>query len=196
MGSVNLFKSILFLCICSFFNFKLFIKMKFMMTFLAAAALLFTGCDYEVPLAKEPKSLIDPALLGLWVAIPDEGAVAEEDERILILRFSDTEYLIHYPVNGADETYYRCYPIKIGGVSCVQIEAIGTNKGHIPKDVKNIFEVASYRIENAELEIKLLNNDLVDGSLKTTEALKQSFLKHTSNIELFNDPGRFRRAEK
>ena len=149
------------------------------MTFLAVAVLLFTGCDYEVPLTKEHNSAVDPALLGLWVAIPDEGAVAAEDERMLILRYSDTEYLIHYPIGGADETYYRCYPIKIGGVSCVQIEAIGTNEGHV-----------------AELEIKLLNNDLVDGDLETTEALKQTFLKHTRNTELFNDPGRFRRAEE
>lgn len=170
--------------------------MKCMMTFLAVAVLLFTGCDYEVPLTKEHNSAVDPALLGLWVAIPDEGAVAAEDERMLILRYSDTEYLIHYPIGGADETYYRCYPIKIGGVSCVQIEAIGTNEGHIPKDAKNIFEVASYRFEHAELEIKLLNNDLVDGDLETTEALKQTFLKHTRNTELFNDPGRFRRAEE
>ena len=60
---------------------------------------------------------------------------------------------------------------------------------------KNLYHVASYRLENTELEIKILNTEVVDDDLKTTEALTQSFLKHEGNKKLFINPGRFRRIE-
>jgi len=114
----------------------------------------------------------------------------------MILKYSDTEYLIHYPPGGNDEAYYRGYPIKIGGVSCVQLQIIGTDDGPLKKNEKGLFHVASYRLTEGQLEIKLLNTDLVDDSLKTTDGLREAFLKHKENKELFNDPNVFRKIKK
>ncbi len=114
---------------------------------------------------------------------------------MIILKFSDTEYLIHYPPGGNDETYYRGYPIKIGGISCVQLQVIGTEDGMPKKDVKALFAVMSYELKKDILEIRTLNNDLVDDDLKTTEALVHSFLNHKDNKELFTNPVRFRKLK-
>ena len=130
--------------------------MKCKLTLLAVAALLISGCEYESPLTKEHNIAVDPAVLGLWEAIPDEGKEPDQDERMMILKYSNTEYMIHYPVKD-DGIYFRAYPVKIGDVSCVQLQAIGTGDGPPEKDEKSLFHVASYRLTGAELEIKILN---------------------------------------
>ncbi len=161
---------------------------------LVVAVLLFAGC-YESPLTKEHSIAVDSAVLGLWEWIPDEGEEANANERMMILKYSDTEYLIHYPI-GDEGMYFRGYPIKIGDVSCVQIEVLGDYEG--PPDTeyrKKFFIVASYRLTNAELEIKTLNMDLVDEDLKESEALKKAFLKHKDNKDLFIEPGKFRKVK-
>ena len=169
--------------------------MKCKLALLTVTVLLITGCEYESPLTKEHNIAVDSAVLGLWEAIPDKGEEPKQNERMMILKYSGTEYLIHYPV-GKDGSYFRGYPIKIGGVSCVQLQVIGTKAGPPEKDEKNLFHVVSYRLASDELEIKILNSGLVDDDLKTTEALTQSFLKHKGNKKLFINPGRFRRIEE
>ena len=169
--------------------------MKSETALLMGAVLLFCGCEYETPLTEEHSIAVDSSVLGLWEVIPDKGKEKEQNKRMMILKYSDTEYMIHYPVQ-KDSLYFRAYPVKFGDVSCVQLQTIGTSEGPPDKEEKNLYHVASYRLENAELEIKLLNAELVDDDLKTTEALTRSFLKHKENKKLFINPGRFRRVKK
>ncbi|MCD4721887.1 MAG: hypothetical protein K8S13_18810 [Desulfobacula sp.] len=170
--------------------------MKYIMMMFVTAILLLVGCEYESPLTKEHNIAVDPAVLGVWEPIQVNDDKTKNDERMMILKYSDTEYLIHYPPGGNDEAYYRGYPIKIGGVSCVQLQIIGTADGPFKKNEKGLFHVASYHLTDGQLEIKLLNTDLVDDSLKTTDGLREAFLKHKENKELFNDPGVFRKIKK
>jgi len=160
---------------------------------LMGAVLFFCGCEYEAPLTEDHTIPVDSSVLGLWEIVPDDGK--EKKERMMILKFSATEYIIHYPV-GEDAMYFRAYPIKLGGVSCVQLQAIGTNEGPPDKEQKNLYHVATYRLENEELEIRLLNEELVDDELKTSETLAHSFLKQRRNKKLFVNPGKFRRVKK
>lgn len=169
------------------------IKMRCVATLMVVTVLFLAACRYEKPLIKEHTIPVDSLVLGLWEPQPEEGEVSRADERMIILKFSDTEYLIHYPPGGNDEAYYRGYPIKVGGISCVQLQVIGTRDGMPGRDVKALFAVVSYELNKGILEIRTLNTDLVDDDLKTTEALVQSFLNHKDNKDLFLDPVRFRR---
>jgi hypothetical protein len=111
---------------------------------------------------------------------------------MLILKYSETEYLVHYPT-GKDQTYYRAYPIKVDGVSCVQLQTIGDSEGDIKDDRK--YHVVTYSVSNGELEIKVLNTDLIDRDLRDTASIKQAFLKNRDNKNLFTNPGKFRRVK-
>ena len=162
--------------------------MKYIIIIFATVTLLLVGCEYESPLTKEHNITVDSAVLGVWEPMQVENDTAQNSERMVILKYSDTEYLIHYPPGGNDEAYYRGYPIKIGGVSCVQLQIIGTDDGPLQKDEKSLFLVASYRLIDDQLEIKLLNSDLVDDSLKTTDGLRKAFLQHKENKDLFKNP--------
>lgn len=153
--------------------------------------LLFAGCQYEVPLTTEHNIPVDPKLPGVWELISEE----EDDVRITILKFSDTEYSADYSVK-KDHIYYRGYPIEIGGVSCVQLQVIGTHKGPPDKDDNNLFQVASYRLVKDELEISMLNGDLIKDQDGKAESLVQAFLNNRENKELFVPLGKFRRINK
>ena len=79
---------------------------------------------------------------------------------------------------------------------CVQLQFIETEDGHPEEDEKNLLQVGYHRLACVVLEIKILNTELLNVDLKTTEALTQSFLKNEGNKKLFNNLGRFRRTKK
>lgn len=170
--------------------------MKHMMMPLVTAIFLLAGCVFESPLTTEHIISIDQAVLGIWEPIPDDEKKAIQNERMMILKYSDTEYLIHYPPGGNDELYYRGYPIKIGDVQCVQLQIIGTADGPPANDVKDLFHIVSYQVTDDSLEIKTLNTELVSDELKTIGELRQAFLKHKNSKNLFIDPGVFRKVKK
>ncbi len=169
--------------------------MKKLILLSVVVLLLLTGCNYEAPLTEEHSIPIDQSALGLWELVPEKSERPGENERMMILKYSDTEYLIHYPI-GKEGMYFRGYPIKIGGLLCVQIQLIGTAEGNPDKDDKKLFHVVSYQWSNGELIIKTLNTDLVRNDIKDSKALKKAFLKHKADKGLFRDPGKFRKIEK
>jgi hypothetical protein len=168
--------------------------MKSVATFLVVAGLFLAGCKYDAPLTTEHSIPVDLSVLGLWEPIPEKGGQSASDERMMILKYSDTEYLIHYPA-GEDGLYFRGYAINIGGISCVQLQIVGNEDGPLRRDEKDIFHVASYVVEDGELHVRMLNTDLVSDELKESEALRKAFLKHKDNKNLFANPGKFRRVK-
>ena len=168
--------------------------MKQKVLFLAAVMLFVAGCNYIVPLAKEHSISVDQNVLGLWERIPDETKAGSRDEKMLILEYSDTEYLGCYQSKNAT-LYFRGYPINIEGMSCVQVQLIGTSKGDIAKEHRK-YQVLSYRLSNGELEVEMLNIDVVDKDLQTTPELRQAFLKHKEDEDLFKEAARFKKAGK
>lgn len=166
----------------------------FIMSVIAVALVLsFVGCQYLAPLSKEHTIAIDPAVVGLWEEVPEGDKPSDPDGRMLILKYSETEYLVHYPTK-KDEMYYRAYPIKIAGIPCVQIELIENADGNVDKGDRK-YQVATYTISKGELEIKTLNTDLVDKDLRNTVSIRHAFLKNKDNKDLFSNPGKFRRIK-
>jgi hypothetical protein len=172
-----------------------------------AVTLLATGCFYEEPLIKEHTIPINQELLGLWDwgSEPGEPSV---DEHMLILKYSETEYLIHTFGRGPDiqDIYYRAYPIELGGVSCLQLEIIGgimENSPLIPgtdnpseENDGNLgpFLVMKLEPKDGCLEGNVLNDKVVSYKLTTTEALQKAFLENIDNAKLFDNPSRLYRA--
>lgn len=164
--------------------------MKHMYTLITAFTFLLGGCQFESPLTSEHRIVIDPAVLGLWELEQDSGHTGR-NEQVMILKFSDTEYLVHYPIAGNDEAYYRGYAVDLGGISCVQLQIIGNAKGPVGQDEKKPYAVVTYQRDGDRLTIKLLNTDLLGDDVHTPEELKAAFLKNKNNKRLFVNPGLF-----
>lgn len=159
-----------------------------------ALFLLVSGCKYEAPLAVEHSIPIDPALLGVWEAIPEGDEKPDPEQRIVILRYSDTEYLVHYPAAGKGTIYWRAYPIRVGDVACVQLQALGTGQGMIAPSEKDLFHVVTYRLEGEKLAIRVLDSDVVDDDIKETAALQAAFVQAKNREDLFDEPGLFKKV--
>ncbi|MHB8809437.1 MAG: hypothetical protein ACYC9M_05425 [Desulfobulbaceae bacterium] len=170
-------------------------KRKLIHLLLAALVLFSAGCRYEAPLTENHTIPVDSSVLGLWEYVPAEDETPGTPEQMMVLQYSETEYLIHYPT-GKDAMYFRGYLIRVGDVTCVQLQLLGTEDGPVDKDERKLFHVASYRLAADELVVRTLNTDLVADDLKDAAALRALFLKHQGSAELFADPGRFRKVQE
>ena len=156
---------------------------------------LLVSCEYKAPLISENNIAIDASLLGFWEFInPDPKDEPENKVHVLFLKFSETEYLIHY-TEKKDNLYMRAYPIKIGNIVCLQLQIIG-NDAPVAQDEKKLWLVYSWQIIKGDLEIKNLNEQLVSDKIEDTKSLKKAFLKEINNKDLFINAGRFKRIIK
>lgn len=156
--------------------------------------LVLTGCEYSVPLAEKKDVPIDETILGLWEQVPDKSESGKPADMMLVLKYTDTDYIVHYPT-GKDGMYFRAYPLKIDGKVHVQTQFIGTKDGPVEnKDRK--FHVVAYSVAGGIMEMRLLNSDLVDKNLQDSAKLMESFLKNKDDKNLFKDPGRFKKISR
>lgn len=162
--------------------------MKMLYAFLIAATLALAGCEYTAPLNDEHEIDISPNVLGHW----QENSTNESDspDQMIILRASDTEYLVHYIV-GADSMYFRAYPINIAGIDCVQLELIGDAKGNPGQAQAKRYHVVRYELVDEQLVISTLNTAIVSTELDSMRKLRRAFSENKNNLDLFHDPGRF-----
>jgi hypothetical protein len=169
--------------------------MKAVALLMIVAGLLAAGCEYQAPLTDEHRMPVDPAVLGLWESVPDGyGSSDTNRERMIVLKYSETEYLVHYPT-GKDGQYFRGYPMKIADVPCVQVQLIGAATGDVKNEAPK-YHVVSYTLSNGELSLMTLNTAVVDKTLKGSAALRKAFEKNKDNKELFANPGKFRKVAK
>ncbi len=155
--------------------------------------LLSAGCKYESPLTSEQAITVDPVVIGLWENTPSAESDLQRVQRLAVFKHSEREYMIHHSM-GDVGFYYRAYPIELGGVSCVQLQVLGSHQGAVKESEKRRFHVLSYQVADDELTVQTLNADLVDDGLKTEAALQAAFLQHKDHQNLFENPLTFSRV--
>lgn len=157
---------------------------------LAAVTGLFLGsCIFKVPFVEEATVKIDLGLLGAWEEKVGEG---EKSHRMVVLPFSEKEYLIHYPA-AEDGIYYRAYLIEMGGKQYVQLQALGTHAG-LPEKLKTPYTLARCSQLDGSLELQMIKNKVIDANIDSSTLLRESFQTHKEE-ELFDEPSTFLRVE-
>lgn len=167
--------------------------MKSILPVVVIMMLLVAGCEYQEPLSGNQGLPLDESAIGLWEAMPEKINQAPPKEYLLALKISPTEYLVHYKME-SDSMYFRAYPIKIGNISCLQLQLIGTSSGPVPKNEPQ-YQVALYTIKGDELSIRMMNTSIVSPKLGSAE-MREVFIKNQTKAELFREPGKFKRAKK
>ena len=167
--------------------------MKKFLPFLCVLLLSVAACEYQEPLSEKQNISVDPALLGLWEPVPEKDEQKPSGEWILALKYSDTEYMIHYQTR-TESMYFRAYPIKVGDISCMQLELIGNGDGPAAKG-EPAFQAASVTLSGDEATIRMMNTSVVASKLRGP-ALREAFLKNAKNPDLFREPVKFRRVKK
>lgn len=158
------------------------------------AATGLAGCTYEAPLSTSPIGRISEELIGLWEEVPDSPG--EKGGLLSVVPFDDGNLLAVFPV-GDDELYFRAWPVKVAGVSAIQLQIVGAAKPEpTPEPSGKNFSVVVYEFDGDDLILKSLNEDLVPPSLTTTAEIVEAFTEHAGDPDLFNNPDRYRRVKR
>jgi hypothetical protein len=161
---------------------------------LALVLVLLSGCVYKAAVTTNHTIPVNPAVLGMWQAVPEPGKDLDADERMLVLKYSDTEYMVRYP-SGKDAMFFRGYPIKVGNLQCVQIQLLG-EKDQPVNDEDRKYQVVAYKLADGVLELRTLNADLISDKLATSADLLKAIKANIANSDLFKDPGKFKKVVK
>lgn len=156
---------------------------------MVSVALVLAGCLYEAPFVAKADVKIDRGMVGAWMEKVDSGKPAN---RIVVLPFSENEYLIHYPTEG-NGIYYRGYPIELGGKRYIQLQALGTRDG-LSKDLHTPYMLARCSRTGDTLTIQMIDKSVIDPKLKNGAALREAFLAHQDDENLFEAPNAFVRV--
>jgi len=156
--------------------------------------ILTAGCVHQTPLTTEHTIAIDPQLVGLWEKIPAEAKGDPDEDRMVVLKWSATEYLAQHPM-GVKGEFYRAYLVELGGHTLLQAESVGNSVGRqFPAD-KMVYPVLSYEFVEGILIISTLNPEVVDENITDSAALREAFIKNKDRPGLFNPPSHFRRVQ-
>jgi len=152
----------------------------------AVTVMLVAGCDYEAPLTTEANIPIDPALLGNWEIMeePDEAPFPDEN-LLVILRLSPTEYLVHDKAGH----YYRGCLVDVGGHRCFQLENLGNGV-----EAASGYFLGACAVDGGTLTVSLLNEQRVPSrTLKTSDEIRVAIAANRDAPDLFEPVLRLRR---
>lgn len=162
---------------------------------LLVLVILTAGCIHQAPLTTEHVIAIDPDLPGLWERVPGEVEGDPADDLLLILPWSETEYVAQFP-RGEKGDIYRVYPVEIGGRRVLQAQSLGSSRGGVYEGDRMDYPILDYRIVEGILMVSTLNTRVVDENITDSAALREAFLANVSRQDLFEAPAHYRRAER
>ncbi len=168
--------------------------MKTLSLVLVMAVILTAGCVHQAPLTTEHSIAIDPEILGLWERVPGESKGDPTEDRMVILKWSDTEYVAQSPM-GEKGDFYRAYPMEIGGRQLIQAVSLGSSGGDVYEGARVDYPILTYRIVEGILIISTLNPKVIDDNITDTDVLREVFLANINRQDLFEPPAHFRRIE-
>ena len=152
-------------------------------------ALSLNSCVFDLPFEPSAKVAVDAALPGLWQETATDPQ--RQPNRLLVLKHSENEYLVQYPV-GEKTMFFRAFPIDLAGERYIQLQLIGSEKGPVkPADRK--YHLMKTRIDGDMLEVLAIDPDVLGKDATSTQQLREAFTLKKEDPKLFGDPMRFRR---
>jgi len=147
--------------------------------FIAAGALLLSGCNYDVPLTAKPTRMVDARLLGDWTAVDKENA---KEEFMHVRRFDDTTYVV-----AMDNDIYRAFHSDFAGTAFVSVQDLNSD------DRKYVYYRWQLSADGTQLTLQPVSNKVVPEATKGQAALQQLIRQNLTNPKLFGDEIQFTR---
>ena len=164
--------------------------MKSLMPVLLVAFFL-GSCVFEAPFEPIAKLPVDDRLTGRWEELDPKGKPAAD--RMLVLRHSDHEYLVQYPV-GDKAMFFRAFAIEVEDVRGIQIQLIGTAEGAVkPEDRK--YHLVKVLVKEHEMEVQTIHPEVLGKVRQDTDSLRTALIAHKNDADLFDEPMKFRRVD-
>ena len=147
---------------------------------LVVVCLMLSGCEYTVPLVKIPEIAIDQSLLGLWERSLDDG----QTENLLILPLNEREYMVSFPAGSKGAMFARGCLWRDADMTLVQLDWFGTAQAKRPDDNRTL-QFVTYTVEGDQVTIRLLNANVVQKEITSSEELAKAITMNETKPNLF-----------
>ena len=149
----------------------------------------FASCVFETPFESNSTIPVKKEWLGEWETKPSGDKEAPEKARLL--KYSDNEYLLEYPV-GKKAMFFRAFSVALSGAEYLQVQLIGTN-GEALKLEDRKYHLLKMKLDGDQLSVQAIAPDLIGKDLKDSAAMKAAFAAHKDDPALFEEAMIFKR---
>jgi hypothetical protein len=97
--------------------------------------------------------------------------------------------------NREDGLFARACLCQAGGKTLVQLKWLGNAQGNAPDD-NRVYQFASYSVSGDKLTVRLLNTDVVNKDVASTEELAKAIAANKDKTNLFGEVTVFTKVNK
>ncbi len=148
---------------------------------LAALCLLFSSCNYDVPLTDTPTHKIDARLFGDWTAVDKDD---NKEMHLSVRKFDDSTYVV-----ALDGDLYRVFHSDFADTAFVSVQDLNSHER------KYVYYVWQLSPDGTQLSLKGVSNKVVPEETKGREALQKLIKANLANPKLYGDENKFTRKQ-
>ena len=152
----------------------------FLAGLLATATLLFTGCNYELPLTAKPTRKVDVRLLGVWVSFDQDE---QKMEYMTVRKFDDATYVV-----AMDHDLYRAFHSDFAGTAFLSVQELNHDRLYL-------YLTATLSPDGNQLTLRTVSTKVVPEATKSRAALQKFIQTNLANPALFGEPLVFTRKK-
>ncbi len=138
--------------------------------------LVFTACEYEVPITPSPTRKVQEQLLGNWISLDGK-------ENMRVRRWDDSIYIVYY-----DGDLFRAYHSDVADTPFVSVQDLNSN------DRKYAYVIWKLSDDGKGLSLRSVNK-LIPKETKDSAMVAALLTKNARNPELFGAEIEFRKEK-
>jgi hypothetical protein len=139
--------------------------------------LVFSACNYEVPITSSPTRKVQEKLLGNWVSLD-----GKEDMRVRQL--DDRTYVVYY-----DGDLFRAYHSDVAGTPFATVQDLNSS------DRKYAYVIWKLSDDGKNLRLRSVNDKVVPKETRDSAAVIGLLTENARNPELFGEEIEFKKEK-
>ena len=139
--------------------------------------LVFTACQYEVPITSAPTQKVQEQLLGDWRS-------TDGKEELKLRRLDDGVYIVYY-----DGDIFRAYHSDVAGTPFVTVQDLNSS------DRKYAYVIWKLSDNGKDLRLRSVNDKVVPKETRDSATVVELLTKNSRNPELFGEEIEFRKEK-
>jgi len=139
--------------------------------------LVFTACQYDVPITSAPTRKVQEQLLGNWKSIDGK-------EELKVRSLDDSVYILYY-----DGDLFRAYHSDVAETPFVSVQDLNS------RDRKFAYVVWKLSDDGKNLKLRNVNDKVIPKETKDSAAVVALLTKNARNPELFGEEIEFRKEK-
>ena len=139
--------------------------------------LVFSACNYEVPITSSPTRKVQEQLLGNWVSLDGK-------ENMRLRRLDDSTYIVYY-----DGDLFRAYHSDVAETPFATVQDLNSS------DRKYAYVIWKLSDDGKNLRLRNVNDKVVPKETKDSATVVALLTKNARNPELFGEEIEFKKEK-